>query len=367
MGTCKYCGQSAGLFSHVHKECEEKHAKGVESFTQMLNSFFMERATAADIIATRRRLQTDAFLSEDDICSCADSAIRTYTASIHRPFSPHPMNLMDNFLNALGTSYSKVNSHGAVDEFTKKLLKGFMVEYFTDKLTLPVAHSRCEKVLCKFPMVPFNIEDAYLYVLNKAATNFLKDGLISDVEQKKIDDYVSYLALPVNNLPAQYQDSEISKLGQVSILKDIQRGIIPNTGIMAPIVLGKKETVLWTYNGVSLYQEKVTREWVGRSRGMSFRVMRGVYYHTGGSKGHPVEHSSMELQGTGSLFVTNKNLIFYSASKGLKLPFNKIVGITPYSDGIEVHKDGANVKRIAMQGFDPWFIMNLLSQISNLS
>lgn len=366
MGACKYCGQSAGLFSHAHKECEEKHQQGMKDLTATFNSFFMGRATTSDIKAAKGRLQRDAFLSEEDMCACSDAAIRAYTASIHRPFSPKAMHLMDDFLNAIGITYSKISKSGAIDGFTKKLMKGFMVEYFTDKLSLPAAHSRCEKVLSLFPMTQSNIEDAYLYVLNKAATNFLKNGILSDDEQQKITDYVHYLALPVNNLPAAYQNSEISKLGQVSILKDIQRGIVPNTGISAPIILGKKETVLWTYNGVSLYQEKITKEWVGSSSGMSYRVMKGVYYHTGGSSGHSVEYSSMEHQGTGSLYVTNKNLIFYSQTKGLKIPFSKIVGITPYSDGIEVHKDGANAKRITMQGFDPWFLMNLLSSISNL-
>lgn len=215
-------------------------------------------------------------------------------------------------------------------------------------------------------MVQSNIEDAYLYVLNKAAMNFLKNGFLSDDEQQKIDEYVKYLALPVNNLPAQYQNSEISKLGQVSILKNVQRGIIPRANMVAPIILGKNETILWTYNGVNLYQEKITKEWVGRSGGFSFRIIKDVYYRTGSMKGHPVEHSSMEFNGTGSLYVTNKNLIFYSQQKSVKVPFNKIVGITPYSDGIEVHKDGANQKRMTMQGFDPWFLMNLLSLISNI-
>jgi hypothetical protein len=169
----------------------------------------------------------------------------------------------------------------------------------------------------------------------------------------------------MNNLPAKYQNSEIGKLEQMSILKDIQRGIMPGTNIAAPIILGKNETILWTYNGVSLYQEKITKEWVGRSGGFSFRIIKGVYYRTGGMKGHPVEHSSMELNGVGSLYITNKNLIFYSLQKSVKVPYNKIVGISPYSDGIEVHKDGANQKRMTMQGFDPWFLMNVLSLIGN--
>lgn len=367
MGICKYCGKSAGIFSKAHKECEEKHEQGLNEFQFVLSAYFTGRRTTAEVRQTRQRLMADAFLSEEDICEVSDKGIRNYTATLHRPYSPSSMRLMDDLVNALGVSYSKLSGKGGINEFTKKLMRGFMVEYFTGGLDLQRAHTRCEKVLTRFPMTQAQINDAYYYVLNKAATNFLKDGILTDDEQQKINDYVGYLALPINNLPEAYQSSEISKLGQASILKDIQRGIVPNTGIIAPIILGKKESVLWTYNGVSLYQEKITKEWVGRSRGMSFRVMKGVYYHTGGSKGHPVEHSSMEHQGTGSLFVTNKNLIFYSQTKGLKIPFNKIVGITPYSDGIEVHKDGANVKRITMQGFDPWFLMNLLSQMANLN
>jgi len=66
----------------------------------------------------------------------------------------------------------------------------------------------------------------------------------------------------------------------------------------------------------------------------------------------------MQSQGKGQLIVTSKNLIFYSPQKTLKVPYTKLVGITPYSDGIEIHKD--NSKRIAVQGLDPWFIMNYI-------
>lgn len=366
MGTCKYCGKDAGWFSHSHKECEEKHQQGMNDFQTVLNSYFTLRATAYDLQKEKSRMMVDNYLSEDDICHIADAEIRRYTASIHRPFSPSSMKLMDDFLNAIGIAFSKVNQNGSIDEFTKKIMKGFMVEYFTNQLTLQTAHSRCEKILSKFPMVQSNIEDAYLYVLNKAAENFLKNGTLTDDEQQKIDDYVKYLSLPVNNLPTQYQNSDISKLGQMSIIKSVQNGVIPHTNIAIPVILGKNENVLWTYNGVNLYQEKITREYVGRSGGFSFRVMKGVTYRTGRFKGHPVEHSSMDFQGSGALYITNKNLIFYSQMKSVKIPYNKIVGITPYSDGIEVHKDGANQKRMTMQGFDPWFVMNLLSQISNL-
>jgi hypothetical protein len=366
MGTCKYCGEEAGWFSHSHNECKEKHAQGISDFTAVVSSYFTTRATAASVQSAKNRLRTDAYLSDEDICEIADTEIRRYTASIHRPFSPASMKMVDDFLNVIGVPYSKMNRKGAVDEFAKKLMKGFMVEYFTDQLTLTVAHSRCEKVLEKFPMSQANIEDAYFYVLNKAATNFLKNDIITDQEQKKIDDYVNYLSLPINNLPAKYQNTEISKIGQVAILKSIQRGIVPKNQISVPILLGKNESVLWSYNGVSMYEEKITKEWVGRSGGFSIRIIKGVYYRTGQIKGRPVEHSSMVQLGIGSLYVTNKNLIFNSPTKGVKIPYTKIVGVTPYSDGIEIQRDGTNAKRLTAQGFDPWFIMNILSQVSNM-
>lgn len=74
----------------------------------------------------------------------------------------------------------------------------------------------------------------------------------------------------------------------------------------------------------------------------------------------------MEFNGRGSLYITNKNLIFHSQQKGLKIPFSKIIGIATYSDGIEVHKDGKKETRLTMQGFDPWFLLNVLSHINSL-
>lgn len=366
MGTCKYCGKDAGWFSSSHKECKDKNQQGINDLTTIIASFFAQRSSAIDVHRAKNRLMVDAYLSEEDICNISDAEIRRYTASIHRPFSPVSMKLMDDYLNAIGISYSTINKNGAVDEFAKKLMRGFMVEYFTDQLPLQTAHSRCEKVLAKFPMAQSEKEDAYYHVLSKAASNFLKNGFISDDEQRKIDDYVNLLSLPLNNIPAKYQDSDISKIGQTTILKNIQNGIIPKSQITVPIILGKNESVLWAYNGVTMYEEKITKEWVGRSGGFSIRIIKGVYYRTGQMKGRPVEHSSMVQLGNGSLYVTNKNLIFNSPTKGVKIPYSKIIGLTPYSDGIEIQRDGANAKRLTAQGFDPWFIMNLLSQINNI-
>lgn len=364
MGNCKYCGQPVGLFSKAHKECEAKHTQALSEFGSVCNAYFLGNKSSHDIISQRTRLKANNFLTDEDVVKVGDSAMRTYTDSIRRPYTPRQLSLVDEFINALGVSYANLNHAGAVDGFTQKLLKGFMVDFFTDNLSLSAAQSRCQRVISTLPISREGANEAYYYVLNKAAHNFLKDGLISDDEQRKIDEYVTSLALPLNNLPVQLRGSEIEKISQASVLKNFERGILPPKNISTPILLGRNESILWAFNGVSLYEEKIEREWVGRNRGMSFRICRGVYYRTGGSKGHAVEHSSMQQFGIGTLYVTNKNLIFHSMMKATKIPYKKIVGITPYSDGIEIHRDGANVKRMTMQGFDPWFVMNLMSMIA---
>ena len=61
---------------------------------------------------------------------------------------------------------------------------------------------------------------------------------------------------------------------------------------------------------------------------------------------------------------TNKHLYFHCATASVKIPYSKLVGVTPYSDGLEVHKEETKPKRTVFQGFDSWFIMSVLNHIN---
>lgn len=365
MGTCKYCGRSVGLFSNFHKECEERHDKACSELSSIFAEYFIGMKTSSEVSGTIQTKKNEDFVSNDDIARLGGEAISIYCQTLHRPFSASILGLTSNFIISTGVSYSALNSKGSLDALATKLMKGFLADFFTDVLPLDKAFSRCERIMKTFPINSSLENDIYMEMLEKASVNFMKDGVLTASEQQHIDDFVAKTGISISNLPAKYQDSDIAKVGQATVLRDLQNGIYPVCNVQLPIILAKNEHVLWAYNGVSMFMEKIERETVGRSGGFSFRVCKGVTYRVGQFKGHPVEHSRMNLEGKGALIVTNKNLIFYSQQKNNKVPFNKIVGITPYSDGIEVHKDG-NAKRLTFQGFDGWFIMNLLSMVSNI-
>lgn len=107
------------------------------------------------------------------------------------------------------------------------------------------------------------------------------------------------------------------------------------------------------------------REYRSTRNGFSVKVAKGIYYRPGTGRTKQVEHSYMNQEGVRDLYITNKLLIFNSPTKGMKIPYSKIIGVTPYSDGLEVNRYG-NTKRLILQGFDSWFIMNVMSLVANI-
>lgn len=366
MGTCKYCGQSAGFFSRVHKECEEKHGRGLEGMGDLMCRYFGGVVTAVDLKAKITKNRHPYFLSDENIATVAITAIKSFGDSLKRPYPSDTLSRIKDFLNAIAIPYSKLNEKGDMDDLAMKLFQGYVVDFFAKGVPLSQIKISTDSVTSVLPLSQQKKDEAYFNVLNKAADKFMADGWLEDNEQKMIESYCSTLGITLSNIPLRYQSECLSRIGQAIVLKDLQRGIMPQRPLTVPVMLGRGESVLWVYDNVSMFQEKITHEYVGGSRSMSFRICKGVTYRTGSFRGNPVERSSMELVGVGSLVVTNKNLFFHSYTSSVKIPFIKIIGITPYSDGIEVHKDEAKPKRRVFQGFDAWFVMNMMSQIANL-
>lgn len=368
MGNCKYCGQSCGLFSKSHQECENKHKKGLSLMELDLNSYFKSQKSINEVSKNISQYQKDYYINCDDIISACEFAIIHYTDSLHFPIEKSQLILVDDFLKNLPISKSNLNKNGALDKLSARLYHGILLSHFVEGTPFSKIQLRVHSLESVVPVSQMIKREEGMNVLNKAATKYMKNGQLTNQEEQLIDDFAKQLSICLTDLPENLKGSDIEKVSQALILKKLETGIMPPTmPLTAPVVLAPNEIVLWEYSNISMYNEKIEREFIGRSSGFSFTVMKGVRYHVGGGKGHPIEHSRMNLDAIGQLIVTNNNLIFYSPKKMAKVPFKKIIGITPYSDGLEIHKDGANTKRQIFQGFDPWFTMNLLSHMGNIN
>ena len=433
MGKCKYCGQRAGFFPFVHKECENKHKQGVAQLAELIKLSLENPQNVEDWESRIRLLSHDCYLSETDIQNGLTTALRNlnveennlrssllrlseYLHQYKMKFSDirnSAMNIIRQLLqNETRDYFLKRNNISSILDSIKTIKQEFSLngDLLAEPLITGLSYAKNDdnvpiesiedyvKTVCQDipnetlvremrPIVQkladqyfageISIEDfqkstnaitrkssdllnLYLDSLSKAADSYLEDGILSDEERLRYDTFTDTLKLPLGNLPSKYADSNILKVCQLGVLSDIKNGKQPAVTIDAPIILTSKEFYVWVYPNVTAYEEKNKSEWVGRSRGYSVRICKGVYYKVGQSKGHKVETSYMSPTAHGYLIVTNRNLFLYSPQKSIKVPLKKIISLVPYSDGVEVQRE-TNTKRLIFEGFDSWFLMNLLS------
>lgn len=100
-----------------------------------------------------------------------------------------------------------------------------------------------------------------------------------------------------------------------------------------------------------LLKEVVDREWQGRSSGVSFRIVRGVRYHVGSSRGRSVVVGShIEVADRGPLIITSQRAVFQGSRRSLEFAYPKLLDITPYSDGVRLavsNRQSSSILRIA--------------------
>lgn len=314
MPNCKYCGQNAGLFSLYHKECKEKWEKGCAELLAEVHAYFKGQATISEVLRKIAVLQNNCYIKEEDVVKQSDTALRIYADTLSLPITPQHLQLIDAFVRSININRDKLNADGCLNYLGKKLYSGVLASFYNDGIPADKIERRLRHVEALLP--------------------------VTDADKK---------------------EAGIDRMAQSVLLQQIQRGIIPQSiPLPFPVVLGRDEIALWYYDNVTMFQEKIEKEYIGGHNGFSIRVMKGVRYNTGRMKSKPVEHSTMANCGTGSLVITNKHILFCSNQQSLKLAYTKIIGITPYSDGMEVHRDG-KAQRLVFQGFDSWFVSNVLS------
>ena len=198
-----------------------------------------------------------------------------------------------------------------------------------------------------------------------AMETFLEDGLLSPDEEARLMDFIQKTGIG----PKLQQHPSYSMLAKAAQLRDLAQGNLQsrmNFSGSLPVNLMKGEIPIWVFHGTEYLEDRERREFVGRSQGVSIRVMKGVYYRVGSFKGQPVTHQERISLGIGSLYVTNKNLYFAGSQKSVRIPYGKIISFEQFSNGIGVMRDLATAKPQIFITNDGWFTFNLITQISQL-
>jgi hypothetical protein len=164
------------------------------------------------------------------------------------------------------------------------------------------------------------------------------------------------------------ESNAYERYGKAGVLRRVMNGVLPtfNMRDKLPLNLQKAEKLAWVFVNAEYFEDRTRHQYVGRSAGVSVRIAKGIYYHTSGFQGRPIDVSETIQLDTGMLVLTDKNIYFTGPKESLRIPYNKIVAFHPYSNGFGIVRDAASAKGQGFVNGDGWFSYNLVTNLARL-
>jgi hypothetical protein len=209
-------------------------------------------------------------------------------------------------------------------------------------------------------------KDLSLAAWSLAVDNTLDHGVLSEEVEKRLVQLKEGLSLSSADLT---RTDAWDRMVKSAVLRDLMTGVIPHRMTVDGNLrfnFQKSEKIVWVFEEVDYLEDKTRRQYVGRSRGVSVRVMKGVYYHIGGFKGHAIDRTERVHVDTGLVAVTTKQIYFAGAKKAFRIPYARIVSFEPFTNALGIMRDGVSAKPQIFVTHDGWFSYNLVTNLARL-
>jgi hypothetical protein len=128
----------------------------------------------------------------------------------------------------------------------------------------------------------------------------------------------------------------------------VENGQLPT--FQVPIVLQKNETCHY-YGGATWYEIRTKTDRVNYA-GPTYRlrIAKGLYYRIGSMKVDPIRRDYLTQIGQGTIYFTNKRIIFDGSSENKTIRLSALIGFEPYSDGVKLEKATGRSPTIILAG-----------------
>jgi hypothetical protein len=167
----------------------------------------------------------------------------------------------------------------------------------------------------------------------KAFTAAKSDGAITEEEERELQAIKDHLEI---------NDAEIAptqvELSRFRLLREIGEGVLPVITVPG-LVLQKREVAHWTEPASLLEERVIDRQFVGGSRGVSIRIMKGVSYRVGAYRGQVETRAGIVAVSTGDLVITSRRVIFRGDKKGFNTRLDKLLNVEMTSNGVTLTDD----------------------------
>ena len=160
------------------------------------------------------------------------------------------------------------------------------------------------------------------------------------------------------NVTIQLNDQTKEQLRKLKLYWALENLDLPV--IQPDILLQKSEVCHIKIANVNWYELRSVRQRVSYSGySTNFKVAKGFYLRSGSYKPQGYSVDTMKLIDTGTLYLTNKRILFTVGKKNSNIRLDKILGFTPYTDGVEIGKETGKSPTLQMAQHADIFCMML--------
>ena len=156
----------------------------------------------------------------------------------------------------------------------------------------------------------------------------LDDDCLTETEESALFELGKALNVDVEH--------EVGDMKPRLLIAKVNDGRLPT--VSEPCIMLKKDEAGHAEMQVSLLKEVKVREYQGGYSGFSFRIAKGVRYHTGGTRGRSVVvGTQIEVQDEGVLSLTSQRAVYTGSRKTIEMPYKKLVNLSVYSNAVQFH------------------------------
>jgi uncharacterized tellurite resistance protein B-like protein len=164
-------------------------------------------------------------------------------------------------------------------------------------------------------------------------THIIADQRMSPAEEEELGVLSRSL-----NVTLKFNEQTKEQLRKLKLYWAIENMDLPV--IHPDIAIQKSEICHAIIQRVNWYELRSVRQRTSYSGySASFRIAKGFYLHSGTRSSQSYSVDAMKLIDTGTLYLTNKRIIFAGTKKNSTIRIDKILNFTPYTDGVEIGKE----------------------------
>lgn len=196
-------------------------------------------------------------------------------------------------------------------------------------------------------------------VLTAMMTTALADGRFEDDEEHEIQVVAKSLDVSFTH---ERETADIVKRARQ--LAAYARGDLPRLDDV-PVRLPKAEVCHWAERAHHLELRTVTTQIRHAGVTASFRLAKGLRLRSGVVNVERVTTDVMTPLSDGTLYFTNRRLLFTGTRKNTTILWNRVVSVSHFSDALGIHKDSGKPQYFRFDGLhDPQFLSALVDGIA---